>query len=360
MIEFNQNNDNVPSQLSYLLNYFSILNQTSNLIPIIIYPVKECCDNWVNVAMKEYPLRSSIRAIVTTTSFAAGPLLIEFANFTWLADRSTGLYRMIPVINLLPEKAGTYLCSAYLCGYFATWAIHQMTNLYTKFKFGGTEHYLTATKTSEVHEKMISNNFNITQLELQKIFTDINQQWRNHPQEQHLLKMLHSIRHGDLQSVIDNANLLEAQIAILEHKLAIMQQHLNPLNYNVISYSGNLSENSSELNDPNVTEITEEPTTLPINEIDRDISVSDNDLNLPSGFTPAGNIEIPNIRSLPHNIRHINPPPISAILNQYPSKHKGQTRDNNTTKVINKLKQHKQQLIEKRYINPDKSYVAHP
>lgn len=367
MIEFNQNNQSILPKLNPLLDYLTILNQNSNIIPIIIYPIQECYNNWINIFIKEYPTRSALRATITTTSFAAGPLLIEFANFTWLADRSRGLYETIPVFNLLPEKVGTYLCSAYLCGYFSAWAIHQITNLYTKFKFDGSEHYLTPTKTSEIHQKMINNNFNITSLELQKIFTDINQQWRRQPSEKYLLKMLCSIRNGDLQTVIDNANLLENQIATVEHKIAVIQQNLNQVDHNLIPDSSEIptgsnnlisaNNNSSEIptrsNNTNTTEMTA------IDNTDVNIVPNNSYTDLNQALHSPLATEFENIRLLSQNIRDINTPPVAGILHQYANKKKNKTRDNNANTVIDNLNHHKQQLINKRYLNPNKSYVMH-
>lgn len=341
MLNLKNENNNYP--MSTILEKLSTITETSNLIPVITYPIAECYNNWKNIFTEEYPTRSAIRAIISTAAFATGPLLIQVANFTWLKDRCNGLYQTVPIFNLLPEEVGTTICSAYVCGYFLTWSGIELTDIYNNYKFGGTEHYLTEEKTEQIHEFVTNNNFNISPEEIKNIFNKINLQLRKDPKNRNLTKMIVDLRKGDFQTILDNAHLLETEISIINNKINTLV-NAEQLNYTPII--NNVS--TASLNeDANLTENTSDP--LPVSEDNSNASTNGSPTNNASRF-----INPPSEQEHPDR----NRPPVAAILHQYQNnlKNNKKTPLNNTT-AIETLKKHKSQLKSKRFIDPSKTFL---
>ena len=340
MLDLNNEKNNYP--LPTILEKLSTISETSNLLPVLTYPIAECYNNWKNVFTDEYPIRSSVRAVVSTGAFIIGPILTEVVNFTWLKDRCHGLYQTIPVFNLLPEDVGTGICSAYACGYFLTWASIELTDIYNNYKFGGTNHYLTEDKIQQLHQFITNNNFNITPEEISDIFNKINSQLRKDPKNRSLTNMIVALRKGDFQTILDNAHLLETEISIINNKINTLV-NTEQLNYTPIvnnTSTGSLPE------DVPLTENISDPLVVSENTA---ISENASPIHNPSRF-----VNPPSEQEHPDR----NRPTVAAILHQYQNNLKNKKKDplNNTT-AIETLKKHKSQLKSKRFIDPAKSFL---
>ena len=352
-----KNLDNNPSPI---IQKLSTINQTSYIIPVVIYPFIQCYTNCKNVINNEYPIRSAIRATVNIGSLAVGPLLIEVANFTWLKDRSYSLYQTIPVFNQLPETAGTLICSAYICSYFLTWSTNQATNLFTYCKFGGAEHYLTPDKAQKIYDLMKNNQFNISIDEIMDIFSKINAQLRKDPNNKKLIELVNCIRNGDLQSILDNAHLLETEIALVNNKINILSNH--QVDQEQISPA---TEPSAPL--LTLTSNTEEsnaPPPSPLIQIDNATSSTDPLLlttNIGDGNKQHAEpnrehqADHPLLYDSEEEHPDIKNPPIPAIMYQYQKPHKfNRAFDYNTS--LDKLKKHRDLLKAKRVVDPTKTF----
>lgn len=341
MLDLNNEKNNYP--LATILEKLSTITETSNLIPVITYPIAECYNNWKNVFTDEYPIRSSVRAVVSTGAFIVGPILTEVVNFTWLKDRCFGLYQTIPVFNLLPEDAGTAICSAYVCGYFLTWASIELTDIYNNYKFGGTNHYLTQDKIQQLHQFITNNNFNITPEEISDIFNKINLQLRKDPKNRDLNNMILALRKGDFQTILDNAHLLETEISIINNKINTLV-NTEQLNYTPVVNNASIG---SLPDDVPLTENVSDP--LEATENHSNPSLDGSPINNPSRF-----VNPPSEQEHPDR----NRPPVAAILHQYQNnlKNKQKAPLNNTT-AIETLKKHKSQLKSKRFIDPAKTFL---
>ncbi len=341
MLDLKNENNKYP--MSTILEKLSTITETSNLIPVITYPIAECYNNWKNIFTDEYPTRSTIRAIISTVAFATGPLLIQVANFAWLKDRCNGLYQTIPIFNLLPEEVGTTICSAYVCGYFLTWSGIELTDIYNNYKFGGTEHYLTEEKIKKIHEFISNNNFNISPEEITNIFNKINLQLRKDPKNRNLANMIGALRKGDFQTILDNAHLLETEISIINNKINTLV-NAEQLNYTPVVNNVSIA---SLAEDATLTENISDP--LVVSENNSNESTTGSPTNNPSRF-----INPPSEQEHPSR----NHPPVAAILHQYQNnlKNNKKTPLNNTT-AIETLKKHKSQLKSKRFIDPAKTFL---
>ncbi len=309
----------------FILEILSAINKTSYLIPIISYPFIECYTNWKNVVISEYPIRSTIRATITTSSFAIGPILTEIAGFSWLNERSLALYQMTPIFNQLPETAGTIICSAYICSYFFTWTATYATNFFNYYKFDGTDNYLTPGKTAKISEIMKNNKFNISQNEIVDIFNKINTQSRLDPNNKTLNNLIKCLRKGDLQTILDNAHLLETEISIINNKINTM---------------------SNQTTNEELVVATMPPNTP--------ISPSNHD-------NPNNREQLDNVPLYDSETEHPDRghPPIPAIIHQYQKKSK-YTRNIDDNETINRLKTHRDLLKTKRYIHPSKTFTSAP
>lgn len=348
MIDNQNKSSNYP--ISTILDKLSNITETSNLIPVIIYPIEQCYINWRNIFVDEYPIRSTIRAIISTGAFATGPLLTQIANFTWLKDRCTGLYQTIPVFNLLPTDVGTAICSAYVCGYFVTWVGIELTDIYNNYKFGGTNHYLTQAKIENIHQFVTNNNFNISQEEIKTIFNKINVQLNKDPKNRNLNNMIVSLRKGDLQTVLDNAHLLETEIAIINNKINTL------LAAEQLNYTPVVNDNRNVLNNNSIESLPEDDALLTENSSEQEhLAVSENNSSPPI-HNNARFVNNPPPSEQEHPDR--NRPPIAAILHQYQSQSKNKRRTPiNNSIAIDTLRAHKSQLKSKRFVDPTKSFL---
>lgn len=334
--------------ISTILGKLSTINETSNLIPVITYPIIECYLSWKNIFIKEYPIRSTIRAVISTGAFVTGPLLTQVANFTWFKDRCNGLYQTIPIFNLLPEEVGTAICSAYVCGYFLTWSGIQITDIYNNYKFGGIYHYLTDQKVQQIHEFITNNNFNITPEEITQIFNKINLQLNKNPNNPILNNMILALRKGDFQTILDHAHLLETEIAIVNNKLNRLLA-AEQLNYAPAVINNNL------LHDNSIETLPEDDALLTENSSEG-LDVSENNSNRPNADPQANNIRYNNTPPSEEENPDRNQPPITAILYQYQNKFKSKNKSQIISPIDN-LKEHKAQLKAKRFITPNKSFL---
>lgn len=213
-----------------ILRLLAILNN-SQLLNLIIYPFQEVYSNWKNIFKRSYTIRSTIRAVISTGGFIIGPLLTQIVKWEWLSGISSSLYQAIPVINLLPIAVGTTISSAYICGYFFSWAAKQCTNLFNaslegdlkQYINGSIEHYLTPTKAQEITSLMNTSGFNITTSQVIEIFNNISSLAGLDPRNPILMTMLNAIRQGDFQTIIDKAMLLEHEIALINKKTLLLQ-----------------------------------------------------------------------------------------------------------------------------------------
>jgi len=351
-----KNLDNNPNPI---IQKLSTINQTSNIIPTISYPFIECYINCKHVITNEYPIRSAIRATANVGSLVAGPLLVEIGNFTWLKDRSFSLYQTIPVFNQLPETAGTLICSAYICSYFLTWSANQVTNFFTYYKFGGTEHYLTPDKAQKIYDLMKNNQFNISIDEIMDIFSKINEQLRKDPNNKKLIELVNCIRNGDLQSILDNAHLLETEIALVNNKINILSN--NQVDQEQISPA--MEPSTSLLPLTCNAEESNAPPPSPFTQINNATSSTD-PLSLTTNIEDSNNPHAD-----PNREQHTDPllydseeehpdrknPPIPAIMYQYQQPHKSK-RAVNLNISVDKLKKHRDVLKTKRVVDPKKTF----
>ena len=214
---------------SFILETASAAYGNSFLLPVVTFPMKECYINWKNVFINEYRTRSFIRAMFITISFTTGPILISLGKPSWLYDRIYFLYNGIPILNQLSEAVGVAISCSFIFSYFCAWAIVLATNFFNHYRFGGADHYLTSKKKQELLTIIQHNRFQISIKEIEEIFKKINLQLRKHPDNLVLHDLVNNFRKGDLQTALDHACLLEAEIALLNNKIELLSKpHQKP------------------------------------------------------------------------------------------------------------------------------------
>jgi hypothetical protein len=228
MLNINQSQSSVNSFQDKL----SSIAVQSQLISFISFPFQECYKNFKNIFNNEYPVRSGIRFLCSFLGIISGPLLIHFGNFAWLEGLSLSLFNAIPVFNLLPASLGIIICSAYISGYISAWGINQITNLFnaanendlSKYFTNNIEHYLTEESSENIINLIKSTGINITVNEVKDIFNKINELRSINPKNPVFLNMIKAIRTGDFQTILDNAVLLETELALIDKKIIALQR----------------------------------------------------------------------------------------------------------------------------------------
>lgn len=219
-----------------ILRLLAIFNN-SQLLNLIVYPFQEVYSNWKNLFKRTYPIRSSIRALISTSGFIIGPILTQIVQWGWLTDISSYLYKAIPIFNMLPISVGTAIGSSYICGYFFAWSAKQITNLFNaslegdlqKYINGSIEHYLTSTKAQEITSLMNAAGFNININQVIEIFNNISSLAGLDPKNPILTTMLDAMRQGDFQTIIDKAVLLEREIELINKKTNVLKSFYLPI-----------------------------------------------------------------------------------------------------------------------------------
>lgn len=254
----------IPSTPNYITRFLAIVNN-SQVMSIIIYPFKQFYINWKKFFYQEYTYRSLMRATSTTLGIVLGPILTQTVNFTWLYNISLALFNSIPGFNLLPVAVGTTICSAYICSYFFSWLVTQLTNIInsiqtgslTPYLAGTIEHYLTLNQASMLSTQINALGYDITSNQVLEIFNNINLLHSREPNNELLSIMIKSLKNSDLQTILDNAFLLETFISIIEKKINILNQTHQQLNQVQITSSSELSgPPSSPANEINNREIS--------------------------------------------------------------------------------------------------------